>query len=231
MALQYIGYIAEAIGTIAALLSGYLVYRKNKSYIGNRLLSISILLVGVYIGSILTYDLIRQEIVIQFFYRIAISSILLGVILLYFSMQIMVHSSTWLENKKTIYSLLIFWLIYTIIIIFGDVIEIIDINVANTQMNLPLLIILVFGLILLILTSIFDLYFHGIKHAEKSHKSNRWLFLLGLVISLLSMFFSILSAVVEDETLGFYFDIITFSVLALSQVVMSMSFLRKPKVQ
>lgn len=229
MALQHIGYIAEAIGTLAALLSAYLVYRKNKEYIGNKLLSLSMTLIGVYIGSILTYDLIRNELVIQIFYRIAISSLLLGIIFLYFAMQVIVHSSAWLENKKVIRSLLLFWLIYTIIIIFGDVIEIIDIDVANTQMNLPLLIIIVISVILFLFTSIFDLYLHGIKHAEKNQKLNRWIFLLGLIISLCSVFFSVLSAIVEDEFIGFILDIVTFSVLALSQAVIAYGFSRKPK--
>lgn len=230
MALYHIGYIAEAIGTLAAWFSAYLVYRKNKEFIGNRLLSLSMVLIGTYIGSILAYDLIHTELAIQIFYRIAISGLLLGVILLYFSMQIMVHSSAWLENKKIIRSLLGFWLIYTIIIVFADVVDIVEVFPVNTQMNLPLLMIIVVAIILVIITTILDLYLHGIKHAEKNQRANRWIFLLGLIIALLSVFLSILSSVVEDEFTGFILDLFTFSVLALSQVVMALGFFRKPKV-
>jgi hypothetical protein len=231
MELQYIGYIAEAIGTIAAYFAAYKVYKKNSQYIGNKLMALSIGFIGTYIGSILVYDLIRQALIIQIFYRIGISSLLLGTILLYFSMEVLVHSSVWLKKKVLIISLLVFWIIYTIFICVSDIITIIDISVANTQMDMIPLLILAVSLLFLLITSILDLYLHGFRKAEGSHKKNMLLFLVGLLVALGGLFISVGSSLTEDENIGFIMDILFFSILAFSQVLIARGFYRKTEIQ
>ncbi|MBD3353212.1 MAG: hypothetical protein GF364_17160 [Candidatus Lokiarchaeota archaeon] len=227
--LQQLGWFFEALGTLAGIIAAVFVLRKNKRYIGNILMAISLILISSYIGAILIYDLALNAIVIQILYRIAISSLLVGTMLLYFTMQIMVHSSTWLDNKKKIIPWIIAVIGFIIWIIIDEVVDIVDIETANTQIRLMPLLVLVLFILVFLITSIVDLYLHGIRKIKRERKMHMIIFLTGLIICLISIGISIASQIVSDVETGQLLDVIFFAVLSLGMIVVAIGFSRNPK--
>ena len=60
--LQLLGFIFEGIGLIAGITIATVVMKKDSKYIGNRLMAAAMILLGVYMGSILTYDIYISDI-------------------------------------------------------------------------------------------------------------------------------------------------------------------------
>jgi hypothetical protein len=230
--LQILGFIFEGIGLVAGITIAALVMKKDARYIGNRLMATTMILLGIYMGAILVYDIFypifKQDWIIQVFYRICLIALFLGTMFLFFTIRVMCHSSAWLTVLHTVpYAIIITG--YSIWIWWIDFLEIISGDQVNTQTaDLTPLLILIIGVTYFIVYSIYGIFTYGMKRAEGARKKKMTTFFIGLVISLLAVVINVLSNVLDDS-LGI-FDVIFFGTLAIAMIVMMIGFVgRQPE--
>ena len=141
--LQLLGFIFEGIGLISGITIASVVIKKDSRYVGNQLMAAAMILLGIYMGSILTYDILypifpTQDWIVQGFYRICVIALFFGTMFLFFTIKVMCQSSAWLTKKNTIpYAVII--LAYSIAIWFIDFLEILPGDQVNTQTKILLL--------------------------------------------------------------------------------------------
>ncbi|UYP44594.1 hypothetical protein NEF87_000879 [Candidatus Lokiarchaeum ossiferum] len=225
--LEWLEFVFEGIAIVASYLSAIVVLRKNSKYIGNQLMFVTFFLFGTYILSLLTYGIIKTEIVIHILFRVGINCLLYGMLFLFFTMQVMVHSSGWINNKNHILPFIIpagLWSIWTI---FAHL-EILSIDPVNTSMALPPLIFLILSSFGLLISSIISLYKYGIKETKGENRKKMLIFMVGLSINLIALLIS-LAAQLESE--GILMDIIFFVVLACGLVIVAYGFTRNTKIK
>ena len=222
--LQIMGFLSEGLGTLAAIIMATLVLRKDPSYVGNRLMAAASIGIGGYMGFILWYDLFPSPLSVQVLLRLALISILFGTLFLYFTMQVMVHSSAWLDNKMNIIPGIVYMTALSTAIVFLRFITIVDLEVVNTQIDmLPLAIIIASTLLFLLITA-FDLYYHGIRHVQGQQRKNMMTFFIGLLTAIGSIILTIIANILEDQAIGAVFDVLFFSTLAVAIVLMAIGF-------
>ncbi len=227
--LQWLGYVFEAIGFISGLIMAYFVIKQNPKYIGNKLMALSALGIAGYIGGIFLYDVIATERAIQILYRIAMPFILIGAISMYYTMQIMVHSSSWLRQTwKKIVPVLIIGA-FTVYISIADVIEVNSLEVVDTTLDLFPLLFVSFWVLGLILASIIDLYLHGIRKMKGQSKKHMLIFMAGLIINLFALILTVISNLISNAEIAAIFDVLFFLVLAIGTGFMSFSFIQKAR--
>jgi len=226
--LQILGFIFEGIGLVAGVTIASIVMKKDSRYIGNQMMAAAMILLGIYMGSILTYDILfpffqTQEWIVQVFYRIGVIALFFGTMFLFFTIQVMCQSSAWLTLKHTLpYAIGI--LAYSIAIWFIDFLEIVSGDQVNTQAKIMIpLYILIVGVLYFIIFSMIGLYRYGIRRSEGSRKRKMTNFFIGLVISLLAIVINVLSNLLEDP-LGIL-DSIFFGTLAIAMIVMTFGFI------
>jgi hypothetical protein len=226
---QLLGYIFEGIGLASGIIIASIVMKKDSKYIGNRLMAAAMILIGVYMGAILIYDILypifKIDLIIQIFYRICVIAMFYGTMFLFFSVNVMSRSSSWYSKKNTIpYVVLIF--IYAVSICFIHFLEILPGDQVNTRTS-PMypLYILIVGVMYFIIFSMVNLYRFGIRKSEGVRKKKMVTFFSGLSISLLAVLINVLSNVLSDP-LGIL-DVLFFGVLAAAMVVMTFGFVGK----
>ena len=228
---QILGFIFEGIGLIAGLTIAVLVLRKDSKYMGNRLMAISMILFGFYMGFILTYDIFypifQQDWLIEVFFRLCLISIIFGSVFLFFTIEVMCKSSVWLTFKRVIPYVLVLTA-YSIWIWFYDFITIISGDQVNTQAEMiPTLLLLILGVLYFIIQSIVGIYRFGIRKTEGDRKKKMMTFFMGLIISLAAIIINVLSNILDDP-IG-VLDVIFFGTLALAMVIMALGLTRKPE--
>jgi hypothetical protein len=228
--LQILGFVFEGIGLLAGVTIAILVMKRDSRYIGNQLMAAAMILLGVYMGSILTYDILfpifqTQEWIVQVFYRICVIALFFGTMFLFFTIQVMCQSSAWLTKKNTIPYVIII-LAYSIAIWFIDFLEIVTGEQVNTKTsNMIPLYILIAGVVYLIVFSMIGLYRYGIRKSDGIKKKKMIIFFSGLAISMLAIIINVMSNILADP-LGIL-DVIFFGTLAIAMVVMTFGFIGK----
>lgn len=223
--LEWLEYIFEGIAALASFLSAIVVLRKNSKYIGNRLMFATFFLFGTYISSLLTYGIIKTELIIHILFRVGINCLLYGMLFLFFTMQVMVHSSAWITNKNHVFPFIIPAGVWSIWTIFAHL-DILSTDPVNTSMALAPLIFLILSSFGLLISSLISLYKHGIKETKGEDRKKMQIFMVGLGINLVALLIS-LAAQLESE--GILMDIIFFVVLAAGQVIIAYGFTRNTK--
>lgn len=228
---QILGFIFEGIGLIAGLTIAFLVLRKDSKYIGNRLMAISMVFFGLYMGSILLYDIFypifQQDWLIEVFFRICLIAILFGSMFLFFTIQVSVKASIWFTFKRVAPYVLVLTA-YSIWIWFYDFITIISGDQVNTQAEMiPTLLLLILSVLYFIIRSIVGIYRFGIRKTEGERKKKMITFFMGLIISLAAIIINVLSNILDDP-IG-VLDVFFFGILALAMVIMALGLTRKPE--
>lgn len=225
--LQLLGFIFEGIGLVAGVTIASLVMKKDSKYIGNQLMAAAMILLGVYMGSILIYDILfpifpSQDWIVQVFYRICVIGLFFGTMFLFFTIKVMCQSSAWLTKKNTIpYAVII--LAYSIAIWFIDFLEILPGDQVNTQTKIMIpLYVLIAGVAYFIIFSMIGLYRFGISKSEGTKKKKMVTFFSGLAVSMLAIVINVLSNLLADP-LGIL-DVLFFGTLAIAMVVMTFGF-------
>jgi hypothetical protein len=228
--MQILGFIFEAGTAIAGGVGALAVYKKDPKYIGNRLMSLSNALVGLYGLCVLIYDLIATEWAIQIFIRLGLIAIFSACVYLYFTMGVLVNASVWYEKKKNLFPFIFGIGAFSLYIIISDFVHIIDIETANTQMDITPLLILIISVISLTLFSINKISTHGIKRTTGFQQKKLKMYRNGLIINVFAIIaFNIPSQLIEDTTLAALFDVLFFGALTIGVACMSMCFLIKDK--
>ena len=227
MALLIIEYIIQVIGFVAAFTAAYLVFKKDPSYIGNRLMASANTSIGIYFLSIFIYKMIQEIEVVLVLFPLAMVCTLVSTLLLYLTMQIMVKSSQWLQTTKKwmlIVGVIAFYCLY---LIFGNVMTVVNVSTGNVQMNLLPLIGLLGLVVFFLVSSIRSISKFGIKKSEGLNQQKMIRFRLGLIIVLVAVGVNVPANLVANETLGKILDIIYFAIMASANVVVPSSYLMK----
>jgi hypothetical protein len=223
--LQVLGYIFELIGFLAGIIIAVAVLKRDSEYAGNRMMALAAILIGMYPGGILIYDIIGTDLVIEIFLRVAIISMLFGGLSLFITMQIMVHSSAWLKFKERYVPYTIGLIVFAVWIIITDFITIIHTTgTVNTQTDPLPLMLMVLVIVFFLLLTMFDLYLHGIKKAQGVQKKKMTIFFSGLAICFLAIILTVASNLTSNVDLGAILDVFFFMVLAIGMVVMMLGF-------
>lgn len=225
-----ITYYFEILSFISGILSLILIIRRNPTYLPNKLIGIGLFLVGCHPFSIFIYDVIATDLSVQIFLRIAIMSSLFGITLIFFTMKCMVKSVEVFKRKSEWLPFIILDGIILLYFIFTDFIEFEEAIHGNVNISMELipLAVDIIAVLFYLFYSAFNLYFKGIKKvSDPFHKKRMIWFLIGLLISLIGIFATIGSQIVEDQEIGVILDITFLLALSVSSLVMMISFLLK----
>jgi hypothetical protein len=221
-------YVGESITFIVGVLSAIAIYRKNKNYIGNRLMASSLLCFGLYSGAVLFYDVVKTEIVVQIFLRIGLIFAVLGSVFMYFAVKVMEESSEWL-TKQRVFTFSGLLLIGALLIIFLDLIEVrySEGMVDSTLKDIPIWAILYFGFIVIVLLggflkAILNVIRFGIVKGIGETKRRMISFIIGIVFLLIAIGSAILSNTLENSH---FFDILLAVFVAIAMIFWTRSFL------
>ncbi|MHA1720859.1 MAG: hypothetical protein ACTSWX_02530 [Promethearchaeota archaeon] len=185
--------------------------------------------IGFYVLFVFLYDMIKELWSIEIFLRIAMVSILLATLMFYYSMNCMVYSSSWFQEKKKWVFYIVIIIGYAIYLIFAPLVEVISNNPLNISISLLPLAIMVIMMLHFLGASLSKLFRFGIKKTEGLSQKKMKIFATGLIISVISIFINVASQVFSKTIVGGILDVVFFFSLAFSVVVIAFGFLLEPK--
>ncbi len=222
--LQIFGYISEALTTVVGLFLMINVIKKDPRYQGNLFMGIAIGSIGAYTGLILIYDIIAQSWAIFLFLPIAMSVILFGAMMLFFSFKIMSESTKWFDRKVRWVPWVLAWLIYSIIIFNIDFITIEDAETVKTQVAILPLLFLVLLLFSFLVKTAYEIKTVGLKVTEGISKERMKIFQKGIYIMIISIFVNIPAHLFDGLAV---LTLIFFYVLLAGECMIAYAFLKK----
>jgi hypothetical protein len=217
---------SECVIAFTGFIIAIVTIRKDPKSITHRLLASSMFLIGVYGVSIVIYDIAAIEFLVHFLLRLSTIALLFGVIFLYFTFQVIVHTSSWLDRKLNTWPYLIGAIIYGIVFYAwwpGAVPKIELVPVVNSQVDISLVVILGVSILIFMLVTINTLYRFGVKPSEGEKRKKMTIALVGFLISLSALFVNIASNLVEEG--GAMLDIAFFLILAGGMIVIAYGFI------
>ena len=224
--IEIITYVFEFILMVLSFIASFLVNRKkSKSEVpqSNLFLSISTIFVGLYALSTIIYSLLRQEWAIIAFLKVGMISIVLAVFCLFLTIQILISSSKWISIHKYYFiSLLAATTILTLLLIFTDFIEIIDIKTSETHFNPVIYYPFAIYVAFILIFSTFSTYYYGIRKSTGESRKRMLLFFFGLLIMLGGLIVDTIGNTIEIEII---FDFLLFCFLSVGISFVTASFL------
>jgi len=180
--IEIITYIFEFILMILSFIASFLVLKKkSKSEVpqSNLFLSMGSIFIGIYALSTIIYSLIRQKWAIIAFLKIGMISVVLGIFCLFLTIQILISSSKWISIHRFYFIfLLITTTIITLLLIFTDYIEVIDIKTSETHFNPYIFYPFVIYVALILIFSTFSIYYYGIRKSTGESRKRMIFFFL-----------------------------------------------------
>ena len=224
---EYFSLINEFVIAFTGYAICVVTLRKDSKNVAHKLLALSLFLIGVYGTSIAIYDLIGIESVLHFFARFGIIALFFGVLFLYFTFQVIVHTKVWLEEKIHTWPFLIGVAIYGIVFYAWEgAIEITPGPVVNSKIALSMMAILGVSVLLILLVTMFNLYRFGIKPSEGVKRRKMILTLCGFLISIVALVVNVASNLpMVDDAVGTILDSIYFLILAVGMIFIAYGFI------
>jgi len=206
--IQYADNVAELVIMIAGIIMAFFTLRKNAKYIGSRLLAAGMVLVGMYGLCIFIYDVSAYFAppavtlgLIYVFLRLGMVCILFGVMCLYFAFQVVVHTESWLEKKRTLPLVLAVAVFAIVLYAWQDAVSNISLTpVVNNHIELSMIAILGIGVLLLMLVTLANLYKFGVKQAEGIKRKKMIFAIVGFIVATSSLFINIMSSLTDVTT-------------------------------
>lgn len=225
---ELITYIFEFATMIISFLSAFTLLKQLKHSqvtLGIKFLSSASVFLGLYGLSTIIYSLIGTEWTIIVFLKLGMISILMSVLFLFFTMQVLIHSSVWLKTHKKSFSIILgIAVVISLILIFTDYIDVINPLTAETHFEpLPFYIFASFVALILIY-SIIALYLFGISKNTGESRQRMLSFLIGLLFLFGGLITDILGNFFENEVI---FDTLLFAFLAIGIIFTTWALLRK----
>jgi len=227
--LSELTYIFEIIAIFAAFYSTYRILRRKSKFLCSNLMAVGTTLIGLYVLFVFLYDIIEELWSIEIFLRFGMISILTATLFFFYSMNCLVSSSSWFQNKKKWVPYIIVIIGYTIYLIFTPLVDVVSTDPLNIGIELPPLVIMVIMMFHFLVSSLSILFRFGIKKSEGLSKKKMKIFAIGLILSVLSILINVASQIFSDSTAGEILDVIFFFSLACSVVVIAFGFLLEPK--
>ncbi len=219
-----IGFISELVIAFAGFAITYFTLKKDSKSIPHRLLALSTLLIGVYGVSIFIYDVTGIEILVLILLRLGTVALFFGVVFLYFTFQVIVHTKDWLGRRLNTLPLIIGVSIYALVFFVWDgAVTIINPTPpVDSKIDITMTIILGVSILLLLLATMFNLYRFGIKPSEGDKRQKMTIALVGFLFCLAALFLNIASTLAAEGSL---FDIAFFLILAGGMAVIAYGFI------
>ena len=222
-------YTFEIIAIIAAFYSTYRILKRKSKLLCSNLMAVGTIFIGLYVLFVFLYDVIQTLWSIEIFLRFGMISILTATLFFFYSMNCMVYSSSWFQNKKMWVPYIIVIIGYTIYLILAPLVEVISYSPINISINLLPLIIMVIMLFHFLVASLSKLFRFGIKKTEGLSQKKMKIFAFGLILSVISIIINVISQIYSDSIAGEILDVVFFFSLACSVVVIAFGFLLEPK--
>ena len=222
-------YAFEIIAIIAAFYSTYRILKRKSKFLCSNLMAVGTTFIGLYVLFVFLYDVIQTLWSIEIFLRFGMISILIATLFFFYSMNCMVSSSSWFQNKKKWVPYIIIIIGYIIYLILAPLVDVVSTSPLNIGIELPPLVIMVIMMLHFLVASLSKLFRFGIKKSEGLSKKKMKIFAIGLILSVLSIFINVASQIFSDSTAGEILDVIFFFSLACSVVVIAFGFLFDPK--
>ncbi len=222
--LGILGFISELIIAGAGFAITIFTLQKDPKSTPHRLLAFSTALIGFYGASIFIYDVTGIAELVKFFLRLGIFTLFLGVIFLFFTFQVIVHTKEWLKPKRNTWPFIIGVVIYAIVFYAWDgaVVILRTTPVVDTQVAISMIAILGISLLLLLLVTMNNLYRFGIKPSEGIKRRKMEIAFIGFSICLVALFVNVASNLVD---VGGLLDIAFFLILACGMTVIAYGFI------
>lgn len=220
-----ITYFMELLTSFISFLIGYLVIKRNKENQNvNKLLSVGVILVGLYTFTTFIYSIIAKEWAIKLFISFGMSALLIAVLLLYFTMRLLIDSSARLGRKEIlIYSSITSIII--LIIIFSDFITVLDEEKSVTSFNPFVLYTYALFIMVMLIHGSYSTYIYGIKHSEGRSRKRMIYFFWGLITLIIGLITESIGNFFPE--LELLFDLTLFSLIAFGMLLLARVFLAK----
>ncbi|MCP4763781.1 MAG: hypothetical protein GY870_18565 [archaeon] len=224
---ELITYIFEFIAMGVSFFVAFLLFKKSKDSqvsLGQKFLAIALFLVGNYALSTIIYSLIGQEWAILVFLRVGFISILISVVFLFYTMQILIHSSSWIKtNQKLVIITIIIAIIISLIMIIIPFIQVNDAATADTLFSpeYPFYAFALFVAFMLIYSA-FVLYKFGISKNTGEKKKNMQNFFIGLLFVIGALIVDVIGNFFNE--LEILFDTLLFAVLSIGVIFTAIAF-------
>ena len=222
-------YTFEIIAIFAAFYSTYRILKRKSKLLCSNLMAVGTTFIGLYVLFVFLYDIIQTLWSIEIFLRMGMFSILTATLFFFYSMNCMVSSSAWFQNKKIWTPYIIVIIGYTIYLILTPLVEVISATPLNISISLLPLAIMVVMMLHFLGASLSKLFRFGIKKTEGLSQKKMKIFAIGLILSVISIFINVASQIFSDSTAGEILDVVFFFSLACSVVVIAFGFLLEPK--
>lgn len=227
-----ISQIFQIIAALAAIVSIIYLYRKDAKYIGNQLMILTMISLILYAISTFIYDILGIGIVILILVRVGVLAGMFAGYFVYLSMQTMVNSSLWFDEKKNWLPHLIILIIISLYFIFSDSVDytLLPEDGVNVIISMSVTIITGIPLFLFVLISIIIIIRNGIQKTTGILQSKMKIFRNGLMIIFIAIVIVISSNFVA-EAIGIIFDSLTFLLMGIGSVLMTIGFILNPEVK
>ncbi len=222
-------YTFEIIAIIAAFYSTYKILNRKSKLLCNNLMAAGTTFIGLYVLFVFLYDMIQTLWSIEIFLRLGMFSILTATMFFFYSMNCMVSSSSWFQNKKMWVPYIIIIIGYTIYLILTPLVNVVSYEPINISISMIPLVIMVIFMLYFLISSLVILFRFGIKKTEGLSQKKMKIFAIGVILSVVSIFINVASQIFSDSTAGEILDVVFFFSLACSVVVIAFGFLLEPK--
>jgi hypothetical protein len=225
---ELITYIFEFAAMIISFLSAFILIKQIKQSqvsLGIKFLSSASIFLGLYALSTIIYSIMGTEWTVIVFLKFGMISILMSVLFLFYTMQVLIHSSTWLKTHiKSFFIILGIAVVISLILIFTDYINVVNPLTAETHFEpLPFYTFALFVAFILIY-SIINIYIFGISKNTGESKQRMQSFLIGLLFLFGGLITDLIGNFFENEVL---FDTLLFAFLAIGILFVTWALLRK----
>ena len=226
--IEYILYILQLALAVLAFLVSFFLIKKDRTYVGNQTLASSIGSLGIFAISIFIYKFTKSTIVIQYSIRISFICLIFSVFLLYVTIQILLYSA---KIPKANYKFIGFWfviaIIITLILVFSDWVYTENDDIATLDYNNNVFFLFASYIAFMLIYSMINLYFKGIKRNSDESKTKMKYFFYGLIFLLLGMISEGFNAIIGNREIDIIFDFTLFSFLFIAIILIGISLLRK----
>lgn len=224
--IEYFVYFFQLLLAGGGFFISYTLLKKNRKYLGNQLLSVSLGLVGIYALLLFLYKALNSAVLLYYSIRIGFSALIFAVFLLFCTIQVLIYSSA-IFKKKYIQILVLFViaLAISILLFVSDWIIVEGDDITTLEYYMPVFLAFAGYVAIMLLYSMISLYTFGIRKTTGNSKKHMWLFFNGLVFMVLGLVTEGLGSAIE----GFpgLFDMLLFICLAIGVIFMALSLLRK----
>ncbi len=224
-----LSYAFEMIAIIAAFYSTYRILKRKSKLLCSNLMAVGTAFIGLYVSFVFLYDVIQTLWSIEVFLRMGMISILTATLFFFYSMNCMVSSSAWFQDKIKWVPYIIVNIGYIIYLIFVQLVTVESYDPLNISISLLPLAIMVVMMFHFLGASLSKLIRFGIKKTEGLSQKKMKIFAIGIILSVISILINVVSQIFSDSTAGAILDVVFFFSLACSVVVIAFGFLLEPK--